>query len=54
MLKFKKSKQMVPIAVCMLFARNDQYAIITLDRVDHFIPQLEGAKRYAGLSHFMG
>ena len=27
--------------------------IITLDRVDHFIPQLEGVKRYTGLSHFI-
>ena len=56
MLMFKNSKQMVPIAVCMLFARNDQFIviviviviviiiIITIDRVDHVISELEGVK----------
>ena len=54
MLMFKNSERMVPMGVRMLFARNDQYySYNTIDRVDHFIPQLEGVKRYTGLSHFM-
>ena len=53
MLMFKNSKEIVPIAIHMLFARLINIINITLDRVDHFIPQLEGVKRYTGRSHFM-
>ena len=55
LLMFKNSKQIFPIAIHMLFARNINIITITLDRVhvDHFIPQLEGVKRYTGRSQFM-
>ena len=54
MLMFKKSKQMVPIAVCMLFARNDQYRNYNTRQSRSLHPSVGRGKRYAGLSHFMG
>ena len=42
---FKNSKQSVPIAIQMLFARNDQYHDYTLDKVNNFIPQFEGIQQ---------
>ena len=53
MLMFKNSKEMVRIAIHMLLLEMISIIIITLDRVDHFIPQLERVKRYTGLFHFM-
>ena len=54
MLMFKNSKEMVPIEAYVCCSLEMISIIITtLDRVDHFIPQLERVKRYTGLFHFM-
>ena len=55
MLMFRNSKQIVPKAIHMLFARNDQYHNYNTRQsrsLHHFITSLEGVKRYTGRSHF--
>ena len=45
MLMFQNSKQVVPIAVRMLFARNDQYHNYNTKQSTSLHPQLEGVER---------
>ena len=53
MLMFKNSKEMVPIAICMLFARNDQYHNYNTRQSRSLHPSVGKVKRYTGLFHFM-